>query len=66
MDFIIIVFNLFIIPHLLPVEEFQKTSALVFSSDVFRYMIYMYVQMYLCFPCSHGLPPPNHFDHNIR
>ena len=27
-DFILIVFNLFIIPHLLQVEEFQKTSAL--------------------------------------
>ena len=31
----------------------------------------MYVQMYPFFPleqypCSHGLPPPNHFDRNIR
>ena len=28
MDFILIVFNLFIFPHILQVEEFQKTSAL--------------------------------------
>ena len=28
MNLILIVLNLFIIPHLLPVEEFQKSSAL--------------------------------------
>ena len=31
MDFILIVFNLFIIPHLLPVEEFQMAVSSAYN-----------------------------------